>query len=333
MEQGQKFPATTEPNPQAGTRPVMRPLVSVIVASYSHAPFVAESIMSILHQSYAHTELIVIDDGSPDGSPKILSELKAKYGFRLILQSNCGLARTLNLGISLAKGKYICLTSSDDVWTRWKIGKQVEYMENNPDVAVCGGRVKLINEKSEVAGIGWLGHSKVLTFHDMFAGGERLPAFTAMMRRTILTDVGLYDPELPVEDLYMWLKIAHRGYKIVVLDDLLGYYRVHQTNIHRNVKLMIDSVERILLSYKNEPSYGAALNRFYLRQLGILAPQDKNAALECLRKYRFNIRDAGLFLIALMLFLVPVKIYGLLKRQVFRKKLDPFLNEKGPFQP
>lgn len=309
-----------ESDPQAGIRRVMMPLVSVIMASYNHAQYVTESIMSIVNQSYANIEIIVIDDGSADSSPKILSELSAKYGFRLILQSNSGIARTFNLGISLAKGKYICVTSSDDVWTRSKIGRQVEYMENNPGVAVCGGIVKLMNEDGEVADINWLIHPKVLTFDDIFVSGERLFAFTAMIRRTVLTDVGLYDPELSVEDLYMWLKITHKGYKMAVLDDLLGYYRVHQTNIHRNVKLMIESVERILLTYKNEPYYESALNRFYLRQFCVLAPQDKKAALEILRKYRFSILDAGLFLISLILFLVPIKIYVLIKRHVFRKK-------------
>jgi alpha-1,3-rhamnosyltransferase len=298
----------------------MMPLVSVIMASHNHAPYVTESIMSIVNQSYANMEMIVIDDGSADSSPRILSELSAQYGFRLILQGNSGIARTFNLGISLAKGKYICLTSSDDVWTRGKIGRQVEYMENHPGIAVCGGIAKLMNEKSEVADINWLVRPKVLTFNDIFVSGERLPAFTAMIRRTVLKEVGLYDPELSVEDLYMWLKIAHKGYKIVVLDDVLGYYRVHQTNIHRNVKLMIESVERILLRYKNEPYYESALNRYYLRQFCVLAPQNKKAALEFLRKYRFGILDARMFLISLMLFLVPIKTYALIKRHVFRKK-------------
>ena len=295
-------------------------LVAVILASYNHPRYVTESIMSIVNQSYANMEIIVIDDGSADSSPKVLSELSAKYGFRLILQSNNGIARTFNLGISLAKGKYICVTSSDDVWTRSKIGRQVEYMENNPGVAVCGGVVKLMNEEGRVAGIRWLRHPKVLTFDDIFVSGKRLFAFTAMMRRAVLADVGLYDPWLSVEDLYMWLKITHKGYKIVVLDDLLGYYRVHQTNIHRNVKLMIESVERILLRYKNEPSYESALNRFYLRQFCVLALQDKKAALEFLRKYRFSVLDTRLFLLSLIFFLVPINIYVLIKRHVFRKK-------------
>lgn len=297
----------------------MMPLVSVIMASYNHAKYVTESVLSVVNQSYANLEIIVIDDGSTDSSPTILSELSAKYGFRLICQNNCGLASTFNLGISLTKGKYICPTSSDDVWTKEKIDRQVEFMEDNPEVAVCGGSVKLMNENSEVVDINWFRYSKVLTFDKIFILGERLPAFTAMIRSTVLADVGLYDPELLVEDLYMWLKIAHKGHKIVLLDDLLGYRRVHQTNLHKNVKLMTENVERILLKYNNEPSYGSAVNQHYLRNFCALCLQDKKVALRFLLKYRFSMLNIRMFLRSLVLFFLPAKIYRFIKGFVLRE--------------
>jgi alpha-1,3-rhamnosyltransferase len=274
--------------------------------------------LSVINQSYAHLEIIVIDDGSTDSSPTILSELSAQYGFRLIRQNNSGIARTFNLGISLAKGKYICLTSSDDVWTKEKIERQVEFMESNPEVAVCGGSVHLMNENSEVLNINWFRYSKVLTFDKIFIWGERLPAFTAMIRHAVLADVGLYDPDLLVEDLYMWLKIAHKGYKIVLLDDLLGYYRVHRTNLHRNVTLMTENVERILLRYNNEPSYGSAVNQFYLRTFCAFVLQDKKVAFRFLLKYRFTILNIRMFLRSLIFFFVPIKVYRLIKGFVLR---------------
>jgi alpha-1,3-rhamnosyltransferase len=306
---------------QGGIKPAMMPLVSVIMASYNHDGYVAESVLSIVNQSYAHLEIIVIDDGSTDNSPTLLSELSAEYGFRLIRQANSGIARTFNLGISLAKGKYICLTSSDDVWTKEKIRTQVEFMENNPDVAVCGGRAKLMNEKREVMDINWFGYSGVLTFDKLFIFGERLPAFTAMIRSDVLADVGSYDPALLVEDLAMWLKIAHKGYPIVLLDNLLGYYRVHPTNLHKDIVLMNENIERILLKYKSEPSYGLAVNQYYLRNFCAFCLQDKKAAFRFLMKYRFSMLNIRMFLTSLILFLVPAKPYRFMKGVVLKGKM------------
>ncbi len=299
----------------------MMPLVSVIVASYNHAQYVSDSILSIVNQSYPHLEVIVIDDGSTDNSPAILSELSARYGLRVIRQDNSGIARTFNLGISLSKGEYICLTSSDDVWTKEKIGIEVTFMENNPDVAVCGGDANLMNEKSEITKVDWFRASGVLTFERIFVHGEQPPAFTAMIRRAVLADVGWYDPDFAVEDFYMWLKIAHKGYKIVLLDDVLGYYRVHHSNLHNNKELIIENVQRTLSRYKNEPSYNRAVNQYHLRLFCHFVYQgDRKMALRYLLKYRIGILNMGMFLKALTVFLAPTRTYLFVKGFLLGKK-------------
>ena len=94
----------------------MEGLVSIIIPCYNHINYVEESILSVLGQSYSDIELIVIDDGSTDGSAELLERLSREYKFRLYIQENCGLTETLNKAIfGYAKGDFIQLLASDDV--------------------------------------------------------------------------------------------------------------------------------------------------------------------------------------------------------------------------
>ena len=97
------------------------PLVSVIVVCYNHEKFINECIDSIMHQSYTNIEVLVFDNGSTDNSPSILKELQTKYKFKLTCQENIGATRALNIGVRMAKGKYISPISTDDFWPLDKI--------------------------------------------------------------------------------------------------------------------------------------------------------------------------------------------------------------------
>src|SRR5690349_4879345 len=95
-------------------------LVTAVLVCWNHARFVRCAVSSVLRQSHPHVQLIVIDNGSTDGSIPILEELGAEHGFTLICQENVGLVRALNQGLALARGKYFACLATDDVWLEHK---------------------------------------------------------------------------------------------------------------------------------------------------------------------------------------------------------------------
>lgn len=262
------------------------PLVTILIPSYNHAAYIETTIGSVLRQTYRSIELIVIDDGSSDGSPQLLARLANERGFRLELQANQGLSRTLNKGIALASGKYICTVGSDDILMLDKTEKQVVFMEANPHIAVCGGNQLIIDSAGVI--VNRRQHFRKYTeldFDAMFVRREPvIPASSAMMRKSVLDAEGAYDPEIKLEDLYLWLKLTARGHKIAHLNDVLIYYRKHATNSYKNVGYMVESVAQTYAAYSAHPQYARVINRYLVSAFLRASKQNNELALRILRK-------------------------------------------------
>lgn len=260
---------------------ISMPLVSIIVASYNHVNYIEACIKSICQQTYKNIELIVIDDGSSDGSDVLLERLRQKYGFSFEKKKNQGLCNTLNRGLSLIKGDYVCCFASDDIMMLDRIEKQVQVMESNSQAGACSGNMISIDAQGEVLLKQKMREKKVLTFDDIFLGKVRgAPAPTVMIRKSALDVVGGYDPEIKIEDLYMWLKITHAGYTIIHSSDLYSYYRQHGTNTHSNIRLMFESEMRIVDMYRDHPAYRDVVNGLIVRTFVKASKADKKLARE-----------------------------------------------------
>ena len=126
------------------------PLVTVIACCYNHSAFVVESLESIRQQTYPHVQLIVTDDASTDDSPALIHDWIYRHQIRctyLRHQTNKGLCKTLNEALSHAKGKYIALLATDDLWMPDKLESQVGLMEKLPEkVGVLYSDAIQINE-------------------------------------------------------------------------------------------------------------------------------------------------------------------------------------------
>jgi len=184
------------------------PVVSVIVPTYNRWPLVREAIESVLAQSYTLFELIVVDDGSTDGTAGKLAE----YGMslRLIEQRPRGVSAARNRGVSIARGRYLAFLDSDDLWLPEKLAIQTAFMEDHAEIAICqtdeiwlrcGVRV---NPKTK--------HRK--TSGDIFRRSLDLCLVSpsaVMMTRELFNQSGGFDENLPVcEDYDLWLRIATR---------------------------------------------------------------------------------------------------------------------------
>jgi alpha-1,3-rhamnosyltransferase len=256
-----------------------RPLVSVIIASYNHGLYVEASIASVLAQTYANVELLVVDDGSSDDSVERIQRLQALHGFAFIVQKNQGLSRTLNESIARVRGDLIVSFGSDDVMLPQRLALQVAYMHGKPEVGICAGNIEEIDAVGDSRGAPRPLPQRRLDFDDVFLNRQvGAPAPTQMYRREALIKVGGFDPEIRLEDLYITLKITRAGYFVDILPDVLAQYRVHGSNTYKNYRFMVDNVLRTYAQFSDHPAYGQVCNGFRNSMLLKCARQDKQLA-------------------------------------------------------
>ncbi len=262
------------------------PLVTVIIPSYNHATYIGAAIDSVIHQTYQNIQLIVIDDGSGDGSVELIARLAAQHGFHFEAQANIGLSRTLNKALGLAQGQYICTFGSDDIMLLDKIEKQVRFMEQHPHIAACGGNQLVIDSDGiVVAKRQAFRRYTELDFDDLFVDRKPvIPASSAMIRKSVIDAEGGYDPDIKLEDLYLWLKLTSKGYKIACLNDVLIYYRKHASNSYKNIAYMLDSMLKIYALYQKHPKYEMVLNRYLISAFLRASKQNRQLAMSILRQ-------------------------------------------------
>lgn len=185
------------------------PKVSVIIPTYNRLPMLKEAVHSVLAQDYEDMELIVVDDGSTDGTGE---EIKG-YGGRVRLiqfSTNKGVSAARNKGILNARGKYIAFLDSDDLWVKGKMKIQTTFLDENPHYPICytdeiwirkGRRVNPMEKHAKYSG--WI-FEKCLPLCIISPS-------SAMMRKSLFSKVGLFDEALPVcEDYDFWLRVSSR---------------------------------------------------------------------------------------------------------------------------
>ncbi|WP_407926453.1 glycosyltransferase [Aquipseudomonas ullengensis] len=263
-----------------------QPLVSVIIASYNHAPYIEAAIESVLNQSYPTVELLVVDDGSSDDSVERIQALQRRHGFDFRVQANQGLARTLNDCIARARGSLIAPFGSDDVMLPARLATQVAYLQGKPEVGICAGNIEQIDAAGAARPRRDRGREfRRLDFEAIFQGDQAgAPAPTLLFRREALERVGGFDPSIRLEDLLVELKITRAGYFIDVLPDVLARYRVHGTNTYKNRRFMIEAVMATYARFDDHPAYPEVCARFLNSMLLKCASDDKALARELLRQ-------------------------------------------------
>lgn len=266
-----------------------QPLVTVIIASYNHAPYIEASIESVLAQSWPQIELLVIDDGSTDDSVARIRRLQEQHGFDFREQHNKGLTRTLNESIARARGSLIAPFGSDDIMLPGRIATQVAYLADKPEVGICGGNIEFIHadgtpypdaeQKQRDLG------PQHIDFDDVFLDRKPIPpTATLMFRKEALEKVGGFNPEIRLEDVYIWLRITHAGYYIDRIPKLMAQYRKHPTNTYKNLRFMADSLLRTYADYADHPAYAQVRNRLINSLFVKAADRDKALARELLGK-------------------------------------------------
>ena len=203
-------------------------LVSVIIPVYNGEKFVASSIESVLNQSYRLIEIIVINDGSTDGTQEILNHFAEKI--IVIQQKNAGQADARNHGLTIAKGKYIALLDSDDLFAPEKLKSQISFLKKGNLDMVCTNfeTIDALNTKLKNISAPHFHASNALT---TFITGNFICTSTLLFKKEWIQKVGNFDTKMKgTEDGDLWFRMLLDGARLDVIREPLVKYRIHEEN-------------------------------------------------------------------------------------------------------
>lgn len=212
-----------------------KPLVSILMPAYNAEKYIGMAIKGILNQTFTDFEFVIINDGSTDNTEQIIKSFTDK---RILnkKQENQGVAKTLNNGLEICKGKYIRRHDADDLSTPNSLKEQVEFIENNLDVGLVSSRQVYMTENSKIAKKYGLPSDaffegekyKYVTLEDFtYQSSSPIVHGTVLFNKELVQKLGNYRPEfLTSEDNDLWTRILEHK-KIVILNSKSYYQRLH----------------------------------------------------------------------------------------------------------
>ncbi len=195
------------------------PIISIIMPVYNSSQYIREAIDSIRQQTFADFELIVVDDGSIDNSVSIVNSYDDKR-IRLLLNEHDFIG-SLNLGVLEARGKYIARMDADDVMLADRLQKQVDYMEQHPEIHICGSWTEVFGAEEGII--------RTATYHEEIVSTMLLHNAmihpSVMIRKSVLEN-NLYQTGYPcAEDYKLWTELASKGFRFANIPEVLLKYR------------------------------------------------------------------------------------------------------------
>ena len=251
-------------------------IVSIITPTYNRRHLIGESIDSVLSQEVGDYEMIIVDDGSTDGTEEYISEKYTDPRIKYIKQENRGQNFARNRGLSEATGKYICFLDSDDYWPPDKLSKSLEIFQSHPEVDVVYGDEMIVDESgNEIAKESIKRYSGRVTAKLLVENFIGMSA--AMVRAEKVLEVGGMDESIKVADDYsLWLRLS-ANCNFYYLEETLGYYRVTGDQISKDISARLDSNLYIVTNFleKNpgvisESEKRKALCQFYSKRVRLL---------------------------------------------------------------
>lgn len=222
-----------------GQQSEARPKFSVIIPAFNAEDFIRDTLDSVGRQSFEDYEVIVVDDGSSDGTASFVEQWIEQHGSvsaRLIQQKNLGVGAARNTGMQAARGEYLAFLDADDVWFSNKLERVDWYLrENRATDLMCHDLIRRFTD----------GNKKVIrcgpfkTYRSLLLNHNCFFTSATTIRRTLLRELGGFSPELSfngVEDYDCWLRALRYGAQVDFLHESLGIYREEGQGISSNVE-------------------------------------------------------------------------------------------------
>lgn len=270
----------------------MKPLVSVIVTTYNGATrgYLDKAINSVLSQTYPNFEIIIVNDGSSDGTKDICSKYFADSRVKYFEQENKGISAARNTGIRGSRGDYICFLDDDDVYKREKLNTQVRFFQNHPDkqagmvyhsIDIIDGQGSIIGEQSHQAD----GRIFEKLFFENLVDGT----CSVMIKKEVFDKIGMFREEMiSDEDNEMWMRIA-KHYPVYSFPERLSQVRIHPRGRLMNHEKRMEFYQLMTFYYMLKDVSNIDENRVYnnlYQRFSIKHFYLKNF-FECRKYYKF----------------------------------------------
>lgn len=202
------------------------PLISVIMPTYQAGALVYEAIDSILAQSYPCLDILIIDDGSTDGTAEALDALNIA-NLHVFQQQRQGPSAARNVGLSHSKGELITFLDADDIWLPGKLTRQIQLLRDNPDASIIIGNTE---------GFGANVDENKRRLKANWASRQLLQLGALMVRKSVFDQIGGFDTSLRyAEDIDWTLRAKQAGFNMLEHSDTVLRYRRHQHNMTNDI--------------------------------------------------------------------------------------------------
>ena len=258
--------------------------VSVIIPTYNRAKTIKKAIDSVKNQSLKPKEIIVVDDGSSDETPKILERIE---GIKVLRQENRGVSAARNAGIKAAQGDWIAFLDSDDWWFEEKLVKQVAFHKACPEI--------LISQTDEL----WIKHGVQIIKPKKFAKKKQgfifepslkmclISPSAVMIHKRLFYEVGLFDESLPAcEDYDLWLRITKKYFVGLIDEPLIAKTGGHKDQLSFKYWGMDRFRIEAMLKHINDEQFGKVVKKEIIKKAQILINGAKKRGNEAIvQKY------------------------------------------------
>ena len=203
-------------------------MVDVIIPVYNREKYIAEAIESVLNQTFQDFTIIISDDGSNDGTGKIIKKYETSDSrVKSISHPHKGLAHTLNTAINYSTNKYLAFLDSDDYWHKEKLEKQIHFFEEFPDYRISFGHVQEFTTKINDLG------EDIHVMKDPVPGISKI---SMMCERVLFDEFGYFDDSYKVGDHIEWMsRLFRANIPYGLIDDVLAYRRIHTDNMTNGI--------------------------------------------------------------------------------------------------
>lgn len=213
------------------------PNVTVYITNHNYGRFVGQAVESVRNQKFFDWELIIIDDGSTDGSQEIIREYEDSPKIHVVIQENRGLAVSSNIALRLSKGKYIMRLDADDYLDESALLVLSNILDTHPDVGLVYPDYYMVDESGEILGIERRNKvGKEIMLYDVPAHGA-----CTMIRKQCLQELGGYSEDITCQDGYdLWIRFIER-FGVYNVNIPLFYYRQHAKSLSRNKEKLLNA--------------------------------------------------------------------------------------------